>query len=184
MAKKKIISMVLAAAMVLAFIHMSIGGPASASSGGMGNTGDPHAWTMLSDGLVAHALGSIDGHDYTNSYEALTLNYGLGHRVFEADLNLTTDGELAVVHDWHGYSGQKSSDEWRSVRIAYRYTAIMLQDILDFMVRHPDMYLVTDTKSFEYSQADMITQFQVLYTRAYEAGGTQLLNRIIPQIYN
>ena len=145
---------------------------------------DPHIWTTICEGLIAHALGGIDGFVGNNSLEALLENYRLGHRVFEVDLNLTTDGELAAVHNWPSYSGPRSSDEWREVRISGRYTAILLQDLLDFMMEHPDMYIVTDTKSFEYSEEDMMTQFRILYERTFERGGLSLVNRIVPQIYN
>ncbi len=54
---------------------------------------------------IAHALGGIDGHAYTNSLDALLLNYKNGHRVFEADISITSDGAAVLAHDWaHFYS--------------------------------------------------------------------------------
>jgi glycerophosphoryl diester phosphodiesterase len=144
---------------------------------------DPHFWTTLDSGLVTHAAGGIDGIEGTNSYEALVENYKLGHKVFEIDLNLTTDGRLVAVHDWAGYSGPKSSAEFKDIKIKDRFTSMSLEDVLDFMVANPDLYLVTDTKSFEYTDEQIVIQFTELYQQANKRGAT-VLDRIVPQIYN
>ena len=47
---------------------------------------------------IAHALGSIDGHTYTNSREAFLRSYSLGVRCFEVDLAVTQDNQLVCVH--------------------------------------------------------------------------------------
>ena len=57
--------------------------------------------------LIAHAGGGIAGVTYSNSREALDHSYGKGLRLFEIDLNWTTDGHLVLVHDW-----QDSSRDW------------------------------------------------------------------------
>jgi glycerophosphoryl diester phosphodiesterase len=49
---------------------------------------------------VAHALGGIQGFTYTNSREALELNYRQGHCVFEIDLQTSRDGIMVVRDDW------------------------------------------------------------------------------------
>lgn len=143
----------------------------------------PHCWTSLDAGLVTHAAGGIDGIDGTNSYEALIKNYNLGHRVFEIDFNLTTDGRLAAVHDWHGYNGPKSSEQFEKIKIRDKYTSMRLEDVLDIMTVNQDMYLVTDTKSFEYSDQQIVQQFKEIYDQAVKRGAS-VLDRIIPQIYN
>jgi glycerophosphoryl diester phosphodiesterase len=140
-------------------------------------------WIYLSEGLIAHAGGGIDGHEGTNSLEAIQSNYGQGHRVFEIDLNLTTDGDLVCVHDWPSYSGPLSRADFLKRRIADKYTAISLRDVYELMLTYEDMYLVTDTKSFEYADEDTLTQFERLRSLAEEMDIT-LLNRVIPQIYN
>ena len=47
---------------------------------------------------MAHALGGIDGENYTNSKEALGSNYNKGVRLSEVDINLTADDKLVCVH--------------------------------------------------------------------------------------
>ncbi len=140
-------------------------------------------WTALSDGLIAYAGSGIDEKVGTNSLEAILLNYEAGHRVFEIDLNLTTDGDLVCVHDWPSYSGPLSREDFLKRRIAGEYTAICLRDVYNLMLEHEDMYLVTDTKSFEYSEEDTLAQFERLHGLAAEMDEA-LLERIVPQIYN
>lgn len=41
--------------------------------------------------LVAHALGENGDKSYTNSYEAFIANYEKGQRLFEVDLQMTSD---------------------------------------------------------------------------------------------
>lgn len=55
--------------------------------------------------LIAHGLGEISSVSVTNSHEAFITNYNKGHRVFEADLILTQDGQLVARHDWSDYLG-------------------------------------------------------------------------------
>jgi len=156
----------------------------------------PHEWLNYPR-LIAHAGGGIRENGYishlTNSLEALIQNYNLGQRVFEFDLYLTTDNKLACVHDWKvfgKYDGTwLSSEEWQNMKTtAYpinesRYTTMMMEDILDEMLVNKDMFLVTDTKSTEFTEEQMKLQFHLIYEEAMKRD-PKLLDRIIPQIYN
>lgn len=42
----------------------------------------------------------VDGKAYTNSLEALQSNLAAGHRIFEVDLAITSDGKVVCLHDW------------------------------------------------------------------------------------
>jgi len=145
-----------------------------------------HSWTKICEGLVAHAGGCINKENNPpNCREALVYSYNNGHRVFEIDFNLTTDGKLAAVHDWVGYSGAKSSTEWKKVKIWDVFTSMMLEDVLDIMLVNKDMYVITDTKSFEYTEKQIKEQIEILVETAKKKDPTlAVLNRIIPQIYN
>lgn len=55
-------------------------------------------WTKYK--YVAHALGGVGGKTYTNSPQALEHNYNKGFRVFEVDLDLSSDDELIA---WHSF---------------------------------------------------------------------------------
>lgn len=147
--------------------------------------------------LVAHAGGGVRTREYdslyTNSKEALIQNYNLGYRIFEFDFCMTADGKIASVHDWDDFGNKNgkamTAEEWREFdsfgkpETEGRYTTLFLDDILDEMLVNLDMYLVLDTKSFELSEAEMNTQYKIIY-EACIARSPELLSRVIPQIYS
>ena len=151
------------------------------------------SWFELSP-LIAHAGGAVreDVYNsyYTNSLDALIQNYDLGHRIFEFDFNLTSDNNLACIHNWKqfGYCDGTvlSSEEWKNFKTfgkpvtEGRYTTMLIGDLLDEMMVNKDIYVVTDTK--ETGEAAK-TEFQIIYEEAMKRD-PELLNRIIPQIYN
>ncbi|HFR3939481.1 TPA: glycerophosphodiester phosphodiesterase family protein [Streptococcus suis] len=156
-----------------------------------------HQWTEEFPNLIAHAGGTYREKAYntfyTNSLEALQQNYSMGHRVFEMDFYLTSDGKMAAVHDWDQFGYMNgvalSSDEWKNFQTfgspvtESRFTTMLIGDVLDQMLINKDMYLVTDTKSFEVSEEEVIHQFTEIYNEAMKRS-PELLSRIIPQIYN
>ena len=142
-----------------------------------------HGWALLGGGLVAHAGGGFLGRTYLNVMEALEHSYRAGHRVFEMDFNLTSDGKLAAVHDWNGYGGRLSAEKWRTVKVAGLYEPLLIEDVFRFMLAHGDAFLVTDTKSFDYSEEEVKTQFAELVSAARLADPA-LLKRIVPQVYD
>lgn len=156
-----------------------------------------HQWTEEFPNLIAHAGGTYREKAYntfyTNSLEALQQNYSMGHRVFEMDFYLTSDGKMAAVHDWNQFGYMNgvalSSNEWKNFQTFgspvtdSRFTTMLIGDVLDQMLINKDMYLVTDTKSFEVSEEEVIHQFTEIYNEAMKRS-PELLSRIIPQIYN
>ena len=157
---------------------------------------EQHDWTKFTP-LIAHAGGGVRETSYntfyTNSMEALVQNYNLGHRVFEFDFLLTSDNKLASVHDWsqHGNmdGNAMSAEEWKnsesfgSPLTDGRYTTLMIEDILDEMLVNKDMFIVTDTKSTWVSEEETRLQFQLIYDAAMQRD-PELMNRVVPQIYN
>ncbi|HFI0447247.1 TPA: glycerophosphodiester phosphodiesterase family protein [Streptococcus suis] len=157
---------------------------------------DTHQWADEFPNLIAHAGGTYRGPSYntfyTNSLEALQQNYSLGHRVFEMDFYLTSDGKMAAVHDWEQFGYMNgvalSSEEWKNFQTFgspitdSRFTTMLIGDVLDQMVINKDMFLVTDTKILEASD-EMRLQFSEIVNEAKQRD-PELLKRIIPQIYN
>ncbi|TJY40975.1 glycerophosphodiester phosphodiesterase [Cohnella pontilimi] len=147
--------------------------------------------------LIAHALGGVEGADRTNSREALETNYALGFRVFETDLMLTTDEHLVARHDWEkklfvefgqvGFTGALkdwnplSLEDFKRLPILNRYEGLEWKDLLEFMVQHPDVYYVLDTKFTD--ERTIKRQFKLL-TEEAERIDPALLNRIVPQLYH
>lgn len=138
--------------------------------------------------IVMHALGTIDGHIYTNSFEALTQNYFEGgHRVFECDLLLTADNELVACHDWKldeksELSTIPTKQEFMETKIEGKYTPMAIEDIVQFMKEHSDIYLVTDTK---FAEPEYFTnQFEKIVDAAIKNDCEEVLNRFVIQIYH
>jgi len=105
--------------------------------------------------FIAHAGGEIDGIDYTNSLEALNLSYSKGCRLFELDLETTSDDKFVAVHDWEyfkvitNYSGTidntpLSEEEFLSLKIHGKYTPMNMDAVNIWFQNHKDAILVVD----------------------------------------
>lgn len=152
---------------------------------------DPNNWYESSNKIM-HAMGEIDGYSYTNSYEAFEHNYSLGHRIFEVDLIMTSDNNLVARHDWteellisfeqdETIVGEMDYETFKGQPIHNSLTPLGIEDIINIMVEHPDMYIVTDTKETD------ISMIEAQFTQIYEVANSidsSVLKRIIPQIYN
>ncbi len=143
-------------------------------------------WVFFSDRdartRVAHAAGGISGDTYTNSLEALNLNYEKGFRLFEIDFNWTSDGALVCLHDW-----QKSFERYfgRSVKeplekkifimlagSVAKYRLLTLDELVNWLDQHPGARIVTDVKSQNIKALKIISE-----KMGHDLG------RVIPQIY-
>lgn len=121
-----------------------------------------------------HAMGGIDGDDYTNSLEAFKFHYERGRRMFEVDFALTKDDKLVANHSRRINISQQ---EFLGKKILKKYTPLSLERIIDLMLEHPDMILIIDTKE---NFSEIIFKIIELVKEKNEI----LFNRIIPQIYS
>lgn len=147
-------------------------------------------WARQTPPLIAHALGGIDGNDYTNSLEAFEQNYALGYRVFEVDLSFPdTDYTLIASHDRERWLDKAGLDDesvysyknFMNSTLYGQYTPLDFRDIIDLMAAYPDIYIVTDTK---YTDApSVMLQFSQLVKYA-QSVDESVLSRLIPQIYH
>lgn len=147
--------------------------------------------------LIAHAMGSIGEQTYTNAYEAMVANYELGTRVFEIDLMLTEDRKVVARHEWSKSMTEKlgqrdklpedkqsvrlSHEEFINTPILEHYQPMDIEAIMDMMMRHPDLFIVTDTK--EQEERDIYDLFTEI-VKAAKQRGPELLDRVVVQIYN
>ncbi len=143
--------------------------------------------------VVVHGLGFIEGHYVTNSLDALLVNYKRGFRVFEIDLNMTSDGHLVARHDWtlghYQYLGQTYRpvagpipfETFMSLKIHGKYKPASWEDILQVMKEHQDLYVITDTKERDKNQVHQTFSYLV---KAAKKVDPKILDRIIPQIYD
>ncbi|MNM14296.1 cytoplasmic glycerophosphodiester phosphodiesterase [compost metagenome] len=147
--------------------------------------------------IVAHAMGGIDGHPYTNAFEAFVANYEKGTRLFETDLLLTSDERLVARHEWT-QNMSKLLNQWDTLPADKRegvpayadfmdtpildiYSAMDWDTVLDLLEHYPDAYIVTDIKKS--GSKSIMDEFEMLVD-ATQKRDPALLNRIIPQIYN
>ena len=167
-----------------------------------------YSWTKYR--TVYHSGGGMDGITYTNSQEVLDYNYAQGCRLFEFDFCLTSDKIPICAHDWKRIyeildltpvkqnTGKAQSAETSASNdsdyppLSYeeflsnkdnseQFTPLSYEDLVEFMISHPDVYIITDTKDTkDPAITDMFKQLVSIAKQHDES----VLDRIIPQIYN
>jgi glycerophosphoryl diester phosphodiesterase len=131
-------------------------------------------------GFVAHAMGSVDRHTYTNSLEAFQRNYGRGFRVFETDLVRLKDGTALLAHTGleanYGLNKPFQESTWADLsghKYIGRYTILRSQDLVGLLRSHPDVYVILDSKYAE---------VEILRTIMRQAPERSLRERILPHV--
>lgn len=139
---------------------------------------------------ICHALGPGGGRA-ANSREALLASYAAGQRVFEVDLNSTSDGRVVCVHDWASWNvglgradteTAPTAEEFLKTPLQNGCTAMTFSDILLFMEQHPETWFVTDSK--QTAEAEVRSMFSDMAAAAENLGLTGLFDRLVIQIYN
>ena len=144
-------------------------------------------WTK--NKYIAHALGGIDGKAYTNSPQALEYNYKKGFKVFELDLDFSSDDELIAWHSFdkeslkkmgisEKYASKKPTlAEFKKLKSYGKYNTMTFKDAVSYMEKYKDIYMIIDLK-----QADD-SKVRKLYKKIVEEASPEVLDRIIPQVY-
>lgn len=142
--------------------------------------------------VMAHAMGGIDGYDYTNSLEAFEYNYSQGTRLFEIDLGTTIEGDICLTHTWEDFRTKLtniggnieeplSTAEFKEAKIHDKYTPLLFKDVLNIMEEKEDFFLIIDSKMFDEQGT------REIYSKVIEEinqVNPELINRIVPQAYN
>ena len=114
---------------------------------------------LAEDGRIIHAGGFLRTQkgeivSYTNSLEALYNVYTKGYRFCEIDLQETADGIIICGHGDEselvygtGLPYNATGIEFLNSRIYGEFTPISLSDLAEFIVTHPEMYIITDVKT-------------------------------------
>ena len=139
--------------------------------------------------MISHAMGGVDGYSYTNCLEGFQENYAEGHRVFEVDLEYTSDDRLVVWHHWnrqvcseHKKGKAPTHRQFMNYRIFDRFTPLDLEALLGLMSEHPDVRIVVDGKYPETSTAKK--EYRAIVSTAKKLGVSEVLDRMIVEIYN
>lgn len=142
---------------------------------------------------IAHAMGEIDGYEYTNSLEAFRQSYQNGHRVFEADFAMTSDNEIVLKHDWTGNRGLPqfengyipTLDEFLDAKIWGEYTTMDLRSLFDLMLEYTDVYIVTDSKDDGYREVtEEFNQINSVINEYDAKARKHIKEHMVVQIYN
>ena len=136
------------------------------------------------DVRFAHALGEVDGVLKSNSLDAWRLSLDRGFRWFEVDLAMTSDSFVVCFHEDHGHDigletsiGEISVADFLERRFAGRLELMRFSRLLAEMVRHPETFLVTDTKRLS-------PEILASIVREIDALDPALRQRIVIQIYH
>lgn len=143
---------------------------------------------------IMHAGGSIEGYNYTNSYDALDYNYKAGNRIFEIDLNYTSDKHLVLIHGWEekdykyklGLSYNKNNaimnyDTFKNVLIRNKYQTMSVEDLISFMRTHPYSYFILNLKNGSKVNITKDGLSKVVSAARYDKN---VLNRLVIWGYN
>lgn len=151
---------------------------------------------------IAHAMGGIDSHPYTNSVEAFKVNYKKGYRLFEVDLLFTSDDVLVARHEWSESDYERfeqldlidlsqiemnereeyvpTSEQFLSMKINGQYTPMTFDDVIQLMQDYPDAIFITDTKWADDESVEKA--FKAIVEQVKQVDES-LLSRLIPQLY-
>lgn len=130
---------------------------------------------------VAHGCGAIQGDTVTNSQEALEQAIANGFQYIEIDMAFTTDGHIAMLHDWEssasyylglGQNKAVSFAQYEQCWVLNKYTPLTMDTLARILQEHPEVRIITDTKE---DNLAILTYIQKQYP--------QLTGQIIPQIY-
>ncbi len=140
------------------------------------------AWADPYPRVIAHGGGSVQGEPGTNSLEALEQSIADGYRYIELDMAFTSDGKVAMLHDWESatgyYLGIASSKaisyrQYTQCSILNRYTPLTLDSLAEVLRANPQISVITDTKEDNLALLSHIADEQ-----------PDILPQIIPQIYS
>ena len=130
--------------------------------------------------VIAHGCGAIQGDTVTNSQEALEQAIANGYTYIEVDLAFTSDGNIAMIHDWASSGnyylgvGNKavSYERYAKSKVLNQYTPLTMERLAKILEEHPQVHIITDTKE---NNVNILSTVQKQYP--------QLIAQIIPQIY-
>lgn len=138
--------------------------------------------------MISHAMGGIDGNNYSNCLEGFQENYAEGHRIFEVDLLYTSDDRIVLWHHWgrpfcSKYKKGKAPTyaQFMSSKIYDKYTPMDLEALLRLMKEYPDIRVIVDGKCVKKSEVKK--QYRTIVSTAKSLGAAKALDRLVVEIY-
>lgn len=137
--------------------------------------------------IICHAGGEIGEVSYTNSKEAFENSLAKGHKVFEVDFLYTSDNHLVARHNWNdeiteGFSRDNKPDyeTFMNTKIYDMYTPLSVENIIGYMEKNKDIYVVTDIKEKDYVS---VLNTIVDTAKANSSDYKNILDRFVIQFY-
>lgn len=121
--------------------------------------------------IITHAGGGLQGMSYLNCKEAFAFYYSQGNRVFEYDVDISSDGKYIATH------AESPITEEEHLLSLYddRFSPITIKECLSKLIFHSDIKVVFDCK---FRQLKDFAQFIVDNCESKEA-----LDRIVIQVF-
>ena len=129
--------------------------------------------------VVVHFLGDT----YLNCYDSIKHYYSLGLRLFELDVEYTSDHVPVLLHSWDGFQYKylgiprekvASFEEFSNAKMKNGYTQLSLEALATLMENEfSDMFFVTDTKENNLELLSIIS-----------SNYKSIKPHVIPQVYN
>ncbi len=129
------------------------------------------------------AVVQFRGDTYLNCYDSIKYYYSKGLRLFELDVEYTSDHVPVLLHSWDGFQYKylgiprekvASFEEFSRAKMKNDYTQLSLESLAKLMENEfSDMFFVTDTKENNIELLSIISS-------NYKA----IKPHVIPQVYN
>ena len=135
-----------------------------------------------SERVIAHGGGFYKGYETTNTIEALNNSITNGYSLIELDLEISSDGEIIMLHDWdrtskhyYGQTFEKplSKKQFAEIKVHNKFETLDFEKLTKFFDENKDFKIVTDTKGDNVKILSLISKKYPQYVK-----------RIIPQIYS
>lgn len=136
---------------------------------------------LLDTQEISHALGALDGEVHLNCLECFEESYAEGHRYFEADFVVASDGRIVLSHDGmearFGLPPGFSSAQFMAQRLLGKYTPLDGPGLARLFREKTDWYLVSDVKTLNVPGLRELC-------RELEEGGVDCTERVIPHLFS
>ena len=141
--------------------------------------------------VIRHAGGEIDGRPYLNCLEAFQNSAEMGCKALEADLQLTTDDHVVLLHDMKSAFDIEQDESvkladtetmFMNRKIAGKYTPMNIESLVEFMKEYPDIYIITDCK--QQSMSEVLSQIVATVKRESEKEQEHILSHMVIQLYH
>ena len=141
------------------------------------------AWYSKTD-MIAHAGGTFNKMDHTNSKEAVD-NYLMSTvddeiRVIELDFDYTSDDKLVCSHLYSdkGFKEVPTYEEYMSYN-KDGYTTMDINDVIKYMEDNKNLYIMVDTKAENHTDKTIVDIAKDMINNMND----ELINRLIFQLY-